>query len=228
MDDIQNSNNGPSSSGLGTLLSDPAAIARIGNVLKGLGLFSPSEASEASRQSNGAPASADGAEEKISQSGKDATSANGLQDVLAKIAPALSGGAMGGATSGATGGTVENSSADTADGATAGASVGSSDAATGSAASGGLPFSISPELMSRLPAIMSSLSSSFGGSGSSFGGSGSSSPVGSFGGSAHHPSQNKRLALLHALRPYLSEHRRDAIDRIVKITALGDLLKKLK
>lgn len=213
MDDIQNSSNGPSSSGLGTLLSDPAAIARIGNVLKGLGLFSPSEASEASGQSNGAPASADGAEEKIPSSDNNTAMASGLQDVLAKIAPVLSGGAVGGTAGGATSGTSAETAENTASGA--------ADGTMGNAVSGGVPLSINPELMSRLPAIMSSLSSSFGGSGAA-------SPVGSFGGSAHHPSQNKRLALLHALRPYLSEHRRDAIDRIVKITALGDLLKKLK
>lgn len=66
---------------------------------------------------------------------------------------------------------------------------------------------LSPELLSRLPQIMSMLSS-----GSKEGGSSKDSS---------HLADRKRL--LQALRPFLSEHRREAVDSIVNIAGIADL-----
>lgn len=175
MEDIQNSSSNPSLSGLGALLSDPAAIARIGAALGKLGITG-GNADEAAKASG------------------DASHGQGeIGDAPSDTAPSLA--------------PEEHS--------------GTSPAETASSTPDGLPFSISPELMSRLPALISSL-------GASFGTSGAPSLASASKGSALSHQHNRRIALLNALRPYLSEHRRQAIDQIIKINALGDLLKKLK
>jgi hypothetical protein len=43
----------------------------------------------------------------------------------------------------------------------------------------------------------------------------------------HSPSADSRTALLCAMKPYLSRDRQNAIDYIVKIGKLGDILKTL-
>lgn len=67
-------------------------------------------------------------------------------------------------------------------------------------------LSIDPELMKRIPQLLS---------------------VASKLGSAQKRDDN-RSRLLLALRPYLSERRRSAIDRLITLGALGDALKSLK
>ncbi len=68
----------------------------------------------------------------------------------------------------------------------------------------------SPALMAKLPEVVAALSAAKGGEG------------------AKKASPDKRTALLLALRPYLSESRREAIDYITRIGKLGDMLKNLK
>lgn len=40
--------------------------------------------------------------------------------------------------------------------------------------------------------------------------------------------EDHRYALLHALRPYLSDGRREMVDYVLKFGRIGDLLKKMK
>lgn len=65
---------------------------------------------------------------------------------------------------------------------------------------------INPEMMSKLPEILSVLSSQ-------------KSPLSS--------ENNQQTALLLAIRPYLSEHRRELIDSFIRFDRLGSILKKL-
>lgn len=74
---------------------------------------------------------------------------------------------------------------------------------------------ITPEMMQKLPQMMSALAPLVGG-----GGKESSS-----GGTGKGPSDGeKRKRLLAALRPYLSDSRRGAVDQILKVTEMTDLL----
>lgn len=74
---------------------------------------------------------------------------------------------------------------------------------------------ITPEMMQKLPQMMSALAPLVGGAGKekSSGGSGKEGHEG-----------EKRKRLLAALRPYLSDGRRDAVDQILKVTEMTDLL----
>ena len=67
----------------------------------------------------------------------------------------------------------------------------------------------SPEIMSKLPAILSALG-------------GSSAFTGAH---AKKGEEAKREALLRALKPYLSDSRAEAIDRILQLSRLGELLR---
>ena len=96
-----------------------------------------------------------------------------------------------------------------------------------------------PEVMAKLPQIMSMLkplmenmantsgaqSSAPSPQSSSDSASSESAPAGRFQ-SGKKPADN-RSALLYALRPYLGKQRQDAIDYIVKLSKLGDILKSL-
>lgn len=79
---------------------------------------------------------------------------------------------------------------------------------------GGLPdiggLLSSPELMSKLPEVLEAIK-----------------PLVKTG-KPHSDAPDKRLALLCALKPYMSEHRREAIDYITKINKLGSIFKNLK
>lgn len=74
---------------------------------------------------------------------------------------------------------------------------------------------ITPEMMQKLPQMMSALAPLMGGAGKEK----------SSGGSAKEGHEGeKRKRLLAALRPYLSDSRRDAVDQILKVTEMTDLL----
>lgn len=74
---------------------------------------------------------------------------------------------------------------------------------------------ITPEMMQKLPQMMSALAPLMGGAGKEK----------SSGGSAKEGHEGeKRKRLLAALRPYLSDGRRDAVDQILKVTEMTDLL----
>lgn len=75
--------------------------------------------------------------------------------------------------------------------------------------------SITPEMMQKLPQMMSALAPLVGGGGGS-GQSGGPEKAGNEG--------DKRKKLLSALRPYLSDNRRGAVDQILKVTEMTDLL----
>ena len=64
---------------------------------------------------------------------------------------------------------------------------------------------LSPELMSKLPSIMSMLSGNVSAGGKS------------------HSRMDDRKKLLYALKPFLSQRRRDAVDSIVNIASITDL-----
>lgn len=72
-----------------------------------------------------------------------------------------------------------------------------------------------PEILSKIPTILSALSASSG--------KGSASPS-----SRERGCKDRRITLLLALRPYLSPHRRDIVDYLVKMNKLGELFKSLK
>ena len=80
----------------------------------------------------------------------------------------------------------------------------------------GIP-QISPEMLSRLPQMMSALSPLVSGMRDKTGGKDGAS--GGAPGDAE-----KRKKLLAALRPYLSSQRKDAIDSILKVTEMTDLI----
>ena len=73
-----------------------------------------------------------------------------------------------------------------------------------------------PDLMTKLPEVISVLRPMMEGKGN-----------GEKKGQTPH-SNDKRTALLCALKPYLSPKRREAIDYITKIGKLGDVMKNLK
>lgn len=74
---------------------------------------------------------------------------------------------------------------------------------------------ITPEMMQKLPQMMSALAPLMGDAGKEK----------SSGGSAKDGHEGeKRKRLLAALRPYLSDGRRDAVDQILKVTEMTDLL----
>ena len=105
----------------------------------------------------------------------------------------------------------------------------------GNAAPSGLASALSnPALLSKLPEVMATiapiLSGSNGGNGNSeqknhTANVDASFPVASVKTDA--PCRAHRTALLCALRPYVSPRRREAIDYIIKIDRLGDLLHNL-
>lgn len=68
---------------------------------------------------------------------------------------------------------------------------------------------ISPELISKLPFIMSMISGS---------------NTGSIPTIKKNPEDERRTALLKALKPYMNSQRRDAIDKIIGISELGSML----
>lgn len=76
--------------------------------------------------------------------------------------------------------------------------------------------SITPEIMQKLPQMMSALAPLIGGSK----GSGTD-------GKKEQSDNEKRRRLLAALRPYLSDGRRGAVDQILKVTEMTDLLGSL-
>lgn len=83
----------------------------------------------------------------------------------------------------------------------------------------GIP-QISPEMLSRLPQMMSALSPLVSGMRDKAGGKdGKDGASGGASGDAE-----KRKKLLAALRPYLSSQRKDAIDSILKVTEMTDLI----
>ena len=71
-----------------------------------------------------------------------------------------------------------------------------------------------PEIISKLPDIISA-----------FGGMGGGSKGGATGGGKK--DQDRRTALLLALRPYLSPRRREIVDYLIKMNKLGDVFKNL-
>ena len=72
-----------------------------------------------------------------------------------------------------------------------------------------------PEILSKIPTILSALSASSG--------KGSATPP-----SHKDKGKDRRIALLLALRPYLSPHRREIVDYLVKMNKLGEIFKSLK
>ena len=80
---------------------------------------------------------------------------------------------------------------------------------------------VTPEMMAKLPQMMSALSPLL--SGGKGGGEGrkEDGPGGSTG------DAEKRKRLLAALKPYLSSSRRDAVDSILKVTEMTDLMGKM-
>ena len=78
---------------------------------------------------------------------------------------------------------------------------------------------ITPEMMAKLPQMMTALAPLVGASGGE-------SHAKKEGGDAKNTAgeAEKRKKLLMALRPYLSEGRRDALDGILKVTEMTDLL----
>ena len=71
-----------------------------------------------------------------------------------------------------------------------------------------------PEIISKLPDIISA-----------FGGMGGGGRSGATGGEKK--DQDRRTALLLALRPYLSPRRREIVDYLIKMNKLGDVFKNL-
>lgn len=107
------------------------------------------------------------------------------------------------------------SSADDADSVTAAANA---VPPPGNTAPGGLGGLLSnPDVMSKLPQVMATIAPMLGGEGKS-GSNSHSSP--------RH--EDKRTALLCALKPYLSPRRCQAIDYIIKLEKIGSLLHTIK
>ena len=73
---------------------------------------------------------------------------------------------------------------------------------------------ITPEMMQKLPQMMSALAPLMGGKGEG-------KPSG---GKKEINDGEKRKRLLAALRPYLSDNRRGAVDQILKVTEMTDIL----
>ena len=73
---------------------------------------------------------------------------------------------------------------------------------------------ITPEMMQKLPQMMSALAPLMGGKGEGKS-SGSKKEIND---------GEKRKRLLAALRPYLSDNRRGAVDQILKVTEMTDIL----
>ena len=80
---------------------------------------------------------------------------------------------------------------------------------------GGKPPSVTPEMMSALPSIMQAIAPGFSGTDKNEKASGD-------GGEVCDAECRKRLLL--ALKPYLSDGRRDALEGILAVAQLGDLL----
>lgn len=76
------------------------------------------------------------------------------------------------------------------------------------------------ELMSRLPDVLSMLSPDkpTGGKPSGGGGGGGKPP----------PGCDRRIALLSALKPYMSPRRCEAIDYLIRINRMGDILRRVR
>ena len=114
---------------------------------------------------------------------------------------------------------------------------GSSASATTNAASGDILSSLlsNPELIAKLPAIISSIKPIIDMLGKSAAQQNDSVAVAalpvdnapSLPASRITQGSESRTALLCAMKPYLSEDRRNAIDYIVKLGRLGDILKTL-
>ena len=89
-----------------------------------------------------------------------------------------------------------------------------------------------PELMAKLPQMMAMLRPMLEQTGAGAAGSTDSAPEA--GVPASVPAQpapkkptDQRTALLVALKPFLSEDRRNAVDAMLRISALGDVLRRL-
>lgn len=77
------------------------------------------------------------------------------------------------------------------------------------------PPSVTPEMMEKLPQMMAALSPLVRGAQAQPAGSVEKKEAGE---------SEKRKKLLAALRPYLSDNRREAVDSILKVTEMTDLL----
>lgn len=71
------------------------------------------------------------------------------------------------------------------------------------------------EIMSKLPDVMAAMGPLLSGGGGGKGGGGKKSEC------------DKRTALLLALKPYMSPRRREAIDYIIRLNKLGDVIKTI-
>lgn len=80
-----------------------------------------------------------------------------------------------------------------------------------------------PELMAKLPQVMAMLRPMMEGAMSG----GGAEPVAKTDATPKKGPPDDRSALLLALKPFLSEDRKQAVDAILRISALGDVLRKL-
>lgn len=80
-----------------------------------------------------------------------------------------------------------------------------------------------PELMAKLPQVMAMLRPMLDGAMQG----GSTEPVAKSEATPKKSPPDDRSALLLALKPFLSEDRKNAVDAILRISALGDVLRKL-
>lgn len=74
---------------------------------------------------------------------------------------------------------------------------------------------VTPEMMAKLPQMMQTLAPLLGG-----GSTGKAPPEGK----SSAADADRRKKLLAALKPYLSDHRRDAVDSILRVTEMTELL----
>lgn len=81
-----------------------------------------------------------------------------------------------------------------------------------------------PELMAKLPQVMAMLRPMLEGAAQV---GGSTEPVAKPEATPKKSPPDDRSALLLALKPFLSEDRKNAVDAILRISALGDVLRKL-
>lgn len=90
-----------------------------------------------------------------------------------------------------------------------------------------------PEILSKLPEIMSVISPLIGNLTSISSAKGSAAPVSVAPSESYSPTRqisselHNHIELLCALKPYLKKERREAIDYMIKLSRLGDVLKTL-
>ena len=78
---------------------------------------------------------------------------------------------------------------------------------------------VTPEMMAKLPQMMTALAPLVGGA----------NPLSETKGGKADPNEaEKRRKLLQALKPYLSDNRREAVDGIMRMSDLTELLSKMK